>query len=119
MSPIEDDDSALETLLAAGAAPEDCDAFTAAVMRRVRAEASTIDAGAALAELQRRTAPSVHARRWTLAGTGAGALLAIGGFAVWPASSTLALDAGQMLALLTACVVGALTAAGHALHSDN
>ena len=117
MNPI-DDDSALEALLDGEPAPDDADAFTAAVMRRVRAETATLDAAAALAELRQRELPARHARRWTRIGAVAGALLALGA-ALWPDPGSNTLDGAQTLALLAAGAVAAWALATRALQDGN
>jgi hypothetical protein len=86
------------------AAPEPADdGFSAAVMRRVQAEEAAlrpvIAAEHALARLSVRAAAQRRATRWRLAGTAAGALLAVGVMG-WAGGQPAELAPPQTLALL-------------------
>lgn len=93
----------IEAWLAQDATELADDGFTAAVMRRVQAEEAarrpTIEAARALAELTARASAQRRATRWRVAGTAAGALLAVGVMG-WVGGRPAELALPQTLALL-------------------
>jgi hypothetical protein len=100
------DDDALDALLSAPDQPlaADGEAFTAAVMQRVRVEAAarTLEAPAALARLQRDAVALRRAATWRRRGMAVGSALAAGTWFAFGGAAALA--APQVL---TAAVVAA------------
>jgi hypothetical protein len=108
------DDAALDAWLAAREPDLADDGFSAAVMRRVAAEAeqvarqSTLDPTAALLRLHQRAGAERRRGRCQWAGAGVGAVVAMAVFAsAGPAAGQVVLAGPQTLALLVGLAVAA------------
>jgi hypothetical protein len=117
------DDDTLDALLSApDATLADGDAFTAAVMQRVRADAAVhgLEAPAALARLQRERAALHRTAAWRRRGIAAGSALAAGAwFALGGAAALAAPQVFMATAVAGAAVcLWALTAAGGVGRAD-